>query len=113
MSELYVEAPRPPRSSARVEHRASRNTDRGMIDVRGHATDRSSWRGEKILGLICEDTARSVSWGDGESPVASIDQWLILCSRAKAVELTAALKTELENIHHLLLMSPTARGSAP
>ena len=57
---------------------------------------------KKVLGLDLPKTPRtSVSWGDVKALWLSIDQWLILCSRAKANELTAALVAELGSIHSL------------
>ncbi len=78
---------------------------RGMIDVRGHATDKKFMAAaKKVLGLDLPKAPRtSVSWGDVKALWLSIDQWLILCSRAKALELTAALKAELGNIHSLVV----------
>ncbi len=80
-------------------------TDRGMIDLRGSTADKKFMAAaKKVLGLDLPKTPRtSVSWGDAKALWLSIDQWLILCSRAKAVELTAALRTELGNIHSLIV----------
>ena len=106
MSELYVETPLAHREAPQglsVELREI--TDRGMIDVRGSASDKKFMAAtKKVLGLDLPKTPRtSVSWGDVKALWLSIDQWLILCSRAKALELTAALKAELENIHSLIV----------
>ena len=80
-------------------------TDRGMIDLRGSTADKKFMAAaKKVLGLDLPKTPRtSVSWGDAKALWLSIDQWLILCSRAKAVELTAALRAELGNIHSLIV----------
>ncbi len=80
-------------------------TDRGMIDLRGLATDKKFMAAaKKVLGLDLPKAPRtSVSWGDVKALWLSIDQWLILCSRAKAAELTAALKAELGSIHSLVV----------
>ena len=43
----------------------------------------------------------SVSWGDVKALWLSIDQWLILCPRAKAAELASVLTAELGVIHSL------------
>ena len=106
MSELYVESPLAHREVPQglsIELREI--TDRGMIDVRGHATDKKFMAAaKKVLGLDLPKAPRtSVSWGDVKALWLSIDQWLILCSRAKALELTAALKAELGNIHSLVV----------
>jgi sarcosine oxidase subunit gamma len=106
MSELYVETPLAHREVPQglsIELREI--TDRGMIDVRGHATDKKFMAAaKKVLGLDLPKAPRtSVSWGDVKALWLSIDQWLILCSRAKALELTAALKAELGNIHSLVV----------
>ena len=106
MSELYVESPLAHREAPQglsIELREI--TDRGMIDVRGAANDKKFMAAtKKVLGLDLPKAPRtSVSWGDVKALWLSIDQWLILCSRAKAVELTAALKAELGNIHSLIV----------
>jgi sarcosine oxidase subunit gamma len=104
MSELYVESPRPSRPrSLSIEFREI--TDRGMIDVRGSANDKKFMAAaKKVLGLDLPKVPRSsVSWGDVKALWLSVDQWLILCSRAKAVELTAALRAELGSIHSLIV----------
>ena len=106
MSELYVESPLAHREAPQGLSIDLREiTDRGMIDVRGSATDKKFMAAaKKVLGLDLPKTPRtSVSWGDVKALWLSIDQWLILCSRAKAVELTTALKAELGNIHSLVV----------
>jgi sarcosine oxidase subunit gamma len=104
MSELYVESPlahRETPQSLSIELREI--SDRGMIDLRGSAGDKKFMAAaKKILGLDLPKVPRtSVSWGDVKALWLSIDQWLILCSRAKANELTAALDAELGPIHSL------------
>ena len=106
MSELYVESPLAHRETPQglsIELREI--TDRGMIDVRGSATDKKFMAAaKKVLGLDLPKAPRtSVSWGDVKALWLSIDQWLILCSRAKAVELVAALKAELGSVHSLIV----------
>ncbi len=106
MSELYVESPLAHREAPQglsIELREI--TDRGMIDLRGHASDKKFMAAaKKVLGLDLPKVPRSsVSWGDVKALWLSIDQWLILCSRAKAVELTAALRAELGSIHSLVV----------
>jgi sarcosine oxidase subunit gamma len=106
MSELYVESPlvhREVPQGLSIELREI--TDRGMIDLRGSVADKKFMAAaKKVLGLDLPKTPRtSVSWGDVKALWLSIDQWLLLCSRAKAVELVAALKAELGNIHSLIV----------
>jgi len=106
MSELYIETPLAHRETPQglsIELREI--TDRGMIDLRGSASDRKFMAAaKKVLGLDLPKTPRtSVSWGDVKALWLSIDQWLILCSRAKSVELTAALRAELGNVHSLVV----------
>lgn len=106
MSELYVESPLAHREAPQglsIELREI--TDRGMIDVRGSASDKKFMAAaKKVLGIDLPKAPRtSVSWGDVKALWLSVDQWLILCSRAKAVELAAALKTELGGIHSLIV----------
>ena len=106
MSELYVESPLAHREAPQGLSIDLREiTDRGMIDVRGHASDKKFMAAaKKVLGLDLPKAPRtSVSWGDVKALWLSIDQWLILCSRAKAVELAAALKAELGSIHSLIV----------
>jgi sarcosine oxidase, subunit gamma len=106
MSELYVETPLAHREAPQGLSIDLREiTDRGVIDVRGSTSDKKFMAAaKKVLGLDLPKTPRtSVSWGDVKALWLSIDQWLILCSRAKAVELTAALKVELGNIHSLIV----------
>ena len=106
MSELYVESPLAHREIPQglsVELREM--TDRGMIDLRGSASDKKFMAAvKKVLGLDLPKTPRtSVSWGDVKALWLSIDQWLILCSRAKATELVSQLVTELGSIHSLVV----------
>lgn len=106
MSELYVESPLAHREAPQglsIELREI--TDRGMIDVRGHANDKKFMAAaKKVLGIDLPKTPRtSVSWGDVKALWLSIDQWLILCSRAKVGELTAALSAELGSVHSLIV----------
>ncbi len=106
MSELYVESPLAHREAPQGLSIDLREiTDRGMIDLRGHANDKKFMSAaKKVLGLDLPKAPRtSVSWGDVKALWLSIDQWLILCSRAKAVELTAALKSELGSTHSLIV----------
>jgi sarcosine oxidase, subunit gamma len=104
MSELYFESPLAHRHAPEglsIDLREIK--DRGMIDVRGIASDKKFMAAaKKVLGLELPKTPRSsASWGDVKALWLSIDQWLILCPRAKAAELTAALTAELSSIHSL------------
>ena len=104
MSELYIENPLAHREAPQgVSIDLREITDRGMIDLRGSASDKKFMAAvKKVLGLDLPKTPRSsVSWGDVKVLWLSIDQWLILCSRGKANELTAALVAELGSIHSL------------
>ena len=104
MSELYFESPLAHRNSPEglsIDLREIK--DRGMVDLRGIASDKKFMAAaKKILGLDLPKTPRSsVYWGDVKALWLSIDQWLILCPRAKAAELAAALTAELGVIHSL------------
>ena len=106
MSELYVESPLAHREAPQDLSIDLREIpDRGMIDVRGSASDKKFMAAvKKVLGLDLPKAPRtSVSWGDVKALWLSIDQWLILCSRAKAGELSAALRAEIGSIHSLVV----------
>ena len=79
--------------------------DRGMIDVRGSAADRKFMAAAKsVLGIdLPKEPRSSVSWGDIKVLWLSIDQWLVLCPRAKAVEVENALREALGSIHSLVV----------
>jgi sarcosine oxidase, subunit gamma len=78
-------------------------SERGMIDLRGHLSDRRFTMAVKsILGVDLPKAARtSSSWGDIKVLWLSIDQWLITCPRDKADALHAQLVKGLEGIHSL------------
>jgi sarcosine oxidase, subunit gamma len=80
-------------------------SDRGMIDLRGLATDKKFLAAVKSeLGVDLPKTPRtSVSWGDIKVLWLSVDQWLILCPRAKALTLQNALRKALGSIHSLVV----------
>ncbi len=104
MSELYVESPLAHREAPQGLSIGLREiADRGMIDLRGSAGDKKFMAAvKKVLGLDLPKAPRtSVSWGDVKALWLSIDQWLILCPRGKANELTAALVAELGSVHSL------------
>lgn len=77
--------------------------DRGMIDLRGLASDRKFMAAAKeVLGVDLPKKPRtSVAWGDTKLLWLSIDQWLILCPRPKAAALLADLRKALAGIHSL------------
>ena len=77
--------------------------DRGMIDLHGSTSDRKFMAAAKeVLGVDLPKQPRtSVSWGDIKVLWLSIDQWLILCPRAKAADLLAKLRGALGSIHSL------------
>jgi sarcosine oxidase subunit gamma len=76
-------------------------TSRGMIDLRGLASDRKFMAAVKeVLNLDLPTAPRSsAAWGEIQALWLSTDQWLILCPRAKARELLAALRQGLAGIH--------------
>ena len=78
-------------------------SDRGMIDLRGLASDRKFMAAAKdVLGVDLPKSPRtSVSWGDIKVLWLSIDQWLILCPKPKAKELLGNLRKALEGLHSL------------
>lgn len=80
-------------------------TERGMIDLRGAATDRKFLAAAKsVLGFDLPKVPRSsATWGDVRALWLSPDQWLITCSRSKAEELAAALVVALNSIHSLVV----------
>ena len=77
--------------------------DRGMIDLRGLATDDAFMVAARtVLGVGLPAAPRtSVSWGDIKVLWLSTDQWLILCPRTKAHALLAELRGALTGIHSL------------
>jgi sarcosine oxidase subunit gamma len=77
--------------------------DRGMIDLRGLASDSGfTAAARETLGVALPTTPRtSVSWGDVKVLWLSIDQWLILCPRTKVPDLLAALRAALAGVHSL------------
>lgn len=77
--------------------------DRGMIDLRGSASDAAFMSAVKdALGVSLPTAPRtSASWGDVKVLWLSIDQWLILSTRNKAHEILASLRAALKGIHSL------------
>ena len=80
-------------------------TTRGMIDLRGQATDRKFMAATKlILGVELPKAPRtSQSFGDIKVLWLSTDQWLILCGRARAPALTRELQGALATLHALVV----------
>ena len=77
--------------------------DRGMIDLRGLATDAAFMSAARdALGMALPTTPRSsASWGDVKVLWLSVDQWLILSTRSKMHEIVSNLRTALQGIHSL------------
>ena len=78
---------------------------RGMIDLRGLASDRKFMAAAKAaLGVDLPKAPRtSNSFGDVRVLWLSPDQWLILCARDKAPALTSELQTTLVGNHSLAI----------
>ena len=76
---------------------------RGMIDLRGLATDRKFMAAaKKAMGLDLPKVPRtSASWGDVKALWLAPDQWLVLTTQANTPALLAALRTALGKIHSL------------
>ncbi|WP_162918980.1 sarcosine oxidase subunit gamma [Taklimakanibacter deserti] len=76
-------------------------TTRGMIDLRGLASDSKFMAAAKeVLGLDLPTAPRSsAAWGEIQALWLSTDQWLILCPRAKTAELLGNLRQAFEGIH--------------
>jgi sarcosine oxidase subunit gamma len=76
---------------------------RGMIDLRGLASDEKFMAAVKeALGLDLPTAPRtSAAWGDIRALWLSIDQWLILCPRAKTAETLNKLRQALGSIYSL------------
>ena len=78
-------------------------SSRGMIDLRGLATDKKFMAAAKeALGFDLPKVPRtSNGWGDVKALWLSPDQWLILCGRDKAPALLVELQKALGKIHSL------------
>ncbi len=78
-------------------------SDRGMIDLRGLASDAAFMSAAKsVLGTDLPAAPRtSASSGDIRILWLSIDQWLIMCPRANVSGLLASLRSALSGIHSL------------
>lgn len=77
--------------------------DRGMIDLRGLASDPAFLSAaHDALGFALPTEPRtSAAWGDVRVLWLSVDQWLILSTRSKAHEILANLRQTLNGIHSL------------
>jgi len=77
--------------------------DRGMIDLRGQASDAAFMSAARdALGVALPTAPRtSASRGDVKVLWLSVDQWLILSPRTKMHEILARLRTALAGIHSL------------
>ena len=78
---------------------------RGMIDLRGLASDKKFIKAVKdVLGFDLPKAPRtSTVWGDMKALWLSIDQWLITCPGDKANALQAQLTEALKGIHSLVV----------
>lgn len=76
---------------------------RGMIDLRGLATDKKFTKAAKeVLGLDLPKSPRTTNtWGDMKALWLSPDQWLILCPGDKAQKILTELNAALKGIHSL------------
>ena len=76
---------------------------RGMIDLRGLATDRKFIAAAKLaLGLDLPRAPRTTAaWGDVKALWLAPDQWLILTTAANATPLLEALRKALGSVHSL------------
>jgi sarcosine oxidase, subunit gamma len=79
--------------------------DRGMIDIRGLASDRKFMAAiKKVLEVELPKVPRtSTAWGEIRALWLSIDQWLVLCPRGKADALVAELQEALRGNHSLVV----------
>ena len=79
--------------------------ERGMIDLRGLTSDAGFMAAVKgVLGVDLPVKPRtSASWGDVRVLWLSTDQWLVLSSRAKALELLSNLRGALQGMHSLVV----------
>ncbi len=86
--------------------------DRGMIDLRGDAGNKTFVAAvKKVLGLSLPTKPRqSVSKNKTTSLWLSPDQWLITCPRQDVGKITQKLQTSLKNIHSLAVDVSDARS---
>jgi sarcosine oxidase subunit gamma len=86
---------------------------RGMIDLRGHTTDRKFIAAAKaVLGLDLPKQPRtSATWGDAKVFWLAPDQWLITCPRANAQALADDLTKALAGLHALAVNASDMRAT--
>jgi sarcosine oxidase subunit gamma len=86
--------------------------DRGMIDMRGDAANpRFQSAVNSVLGLQLPLQPRtSVASGATSILWLSVDQWLVLCPRAAAPDLTRKLKEPFAGLHSLVVDVSDARA---
>ncbi|NJM30816.1 MAG: hypothetical protein HC855_12600 [Rhizobiales bacterium] len=74
---------------------------RGMIDLRGFASDRKFMAAAKTaFGVDLPKAPRSnAAWGDIRILWLSIDQWLVIAPHAKVRDLIAAFEKAANGIH--------------
>jgi sarcosine oxidase subunit gamma len=103
MLELRYESALKGREASGLSARLREIPERGMIDLRGTASDRKFLNAAKeVLGVELPKQPRcSTSWGDVRVLWLSIDQWLILCPRNKAPDLVASLRKRMQGLHTL------------
>lgn len=101
MAELHYESALKAREASGLAIRLREIPERGMIDLRGGASDRKFMNAAKdVLGLDLPKNPRtSTSWGDIRVLWLSVDQWLILCPRNKVPDLLASLGKRLHGLH--------------
>jgi sarcosine oxidase, subunit gamma len=104
MSELLTRTPlqhRPEPSGLAIGMREIK--ERGMIDLRGLASDPAFLGAAKRILETDLPLAPRTSASQGEITVLwlSIDQWLILCPRIRTADIVAKLRQALAGIHSL------------
>jgi sarcosine oxidase, subunit gamma len=79
--------------------------DRGMIDIRGLASDRKFTAAvKKVLEVDLPKVPRtSAAWVEVKVLWLSVDQWLVLCPRGKVDALMAELQDALRGVHSLVV----------
>jgi sarcosine oxidase subunit gamma len=103
MSELAYESALKGREASGLSISLREIPERGMIDLRGLASDRKFMNAVKdVLGFDLPKQPRSsASWGDLRALWLSVDQWLILCPRGRVADMLADLRKRLQGIHSL------------
>ncbi len=105
MSELHYESALKGREATGLSVRLREIPERGMIDLRGLASDRRFMTAAKdVLGLeLPREPRTSVTWGDMRVLWLSVDQWLVLAPRSRVPELVQTLRQKLERVHSLVV----------